>query len=228
MPTTSSINNWENKKFSSVLNLVDAEEVSNECEGRIFSERDYAKDWDSVYVIQPMLELGTVTKEMRKVTEPVLVMQSHSSQMAFVMASEETPVYFPCSVMETGYTLLFRLAPQVLPDFMFYISKYDSWKKISDRLDRCVGGYGWNRIGYADNGDFVGGINSDSKHYFSAEEVFRSGCALADTMSDIPSVAEQEKLIFDAKQMEKFMLSEAEFVKGRIQAEFAKKAKNFQ
>lgn len=202
----------QNTKASSVLLSTQYQNVRDEVSGRIFQEKDFAKDWDSIYVHPSDLDHGTSKKGMRKITSPTLIMASHSPMMAFVLASENEPV-FVCSgfkrTQTIGYTLLFRLNPSVLPDYLFYMSKYESWVEISKRIDiddkynKTYGAYetfvsiGWSNVGEI----FDDGITSDVT---TAESVFRNG--LYESSLNIPSIIVQKQRIADAKSMEKMLL----------------------
>ena len=100
----------QNVKLSSMLIYSQCQNVRDEISGKIFQEKDFSKDWDSIYVYPSDLDNGISKKGMRKITAPTLILASHSSKMAFVLASEDEPV-FVCSgfkrTQTIGYTLLF-------------------------------------------------------------------------------------------------------------------------
>lgn len=202
----------QNTKVASVLLSAQYQDVRDEVSGRIFQEKNFAKDWDSIYVYPSDLDYRTSPKgmRMRKITSPTLIMASHSPMMAFVLASENEPV-FVCSgfkrTQTIGYTLLFRLNPSILPDYLFYMSKYESWIGVSKGIDiddkykkaygdPFLGGIGWINVGEI----FADGITSDIT---TAETVFRNG--LFDSSMNIPSIIVQKQRIADAKSMEKML-----------------------
>ena len=199
----------QNIKVSSVLLSTKYQDVRDEVFGRIFQEKDFAKDWDSIYVHPSDLDNGTSTKGMRKITSTSLVMASHSPMMAFVLASEDDPVFICSGFKRTqtmGYTLVFKLNPCVLPDYLFYMSKYESWVGVSKGIDvddkykkaygDSFGGIGWINVGEI----FADGITSDIT---TAESVFRNG--LYESSLNIPSINVQKQRIADAKSMEKML-----------------------
>lgn len=200
----------QNTKVSSVLLSTQYQNVHNEISGRIFQEKDFAKDWDSIYVHPSDLDYGTSKKGMRKITSPTLVMASHSPMMAFVLASEDEPV-FMCSgfkrAQTIGYTFVFRLNPSVLPDYLFYMSKYESWVRVSKGIDiddkyKKAYGDSFGEIGWSDVGViFDDGITTD---VITAETVFRNG--LFNSSLNIPSIIVQKQRIADAKSMDKMLL----------------------
>ena len=101
--------------------------------GAIFSTDYFAKDWDSIYVRQQDLKTGVIEKNMRKLTEPTLVITQKKAKMAFVLASESAPVYLPNEFKqdkEYGYIMAFRLAPVISEEYVFYICQYDIWTRF--------------------------------------------------------------------------------------------------
>lgn len=198
----------QNTKFSSMLLKNEYLNVPNEVQGRIFQETDFAKDWDSIYVHPSDLEYGKSEKGMRKLTTPTLIIASHSPMIAFVLASDEDPVFI-CSehkrTQTIGYTLAFRLNPCLLPDYLFYMSKYDSWIEVSKSIDiedeykKVYGDLGkdsWSNVGRVFSDGIITCVTT-------AEKVFLD--RLANSPLNIPSVIMQKQRIADAKSMEKIL-----------------------
>lgn len=198
----------QNAKLSSMLIYSQYQNVRDEISGKIFQEKNFSKDWDSIYVHPSELDNGMSKKGMRKITTPTLVMASHSSKMAFVLASEDEPVFVCSGFMRTktiGYTLLFELNPGILPDYLFYLSKYESWVGISKRIDTedkykdiygDLGTSGWKNVGEV----FADGVITD---YTTAENVFKNG--VYESSINIPSIPVQKQRIADAIAMEKML-----------------------
>lgn len=198
----------QNAKLSSMLIYSQYQNVRDEISGKIFQEKNFSKDWDSIYVHPSELDNGMSKKGMRKITTPTLVMESHSSKMAFVLASEDEPVFVCSGFMRTktiGYTLLFELNPGILPDYLFYLSKYESWVGISKRIDTedkykdiygDLGTSGWKNVGEV----FADGVITD---YTTAENVFKNG--VYESSINIPSIPVQKQRIADAIAMEKML-----------------------
>ena len=185
--------------FSSVFVPNSYYIMREESYGRIFQNENFATNWDSIYVCPSELEYGIVKRGMRKVTEPTLLIASHCSLMAFVLASENEPIYV-CSgfkrLQSLGYILAFKLIPQVLPEYFFYLSKYEPWVSISKMIDNFDGDVydgelGWNNVGDCSS-DFI----------ISAEDVFLNRAA---NLRTIPSISVQKQRISDAKSMEKML-----------------------
>lgn len=193
------------KRDSSFLSMLmgsKCQEVQGGIYGRIFTEKNFAKDWNSIYVHPSELDYGISEKGMRKIVSPTLIMASHCSMMAFVLASEENPVFICSGFKRTqnlGYTLLFRLKPGLCPDYIFYMSKYDSWTSISHSIDEIGGFFGcsWKDVGAV--------VDDIDLNVITAEDVFYNGRNAIIAQKEVPSVPAQEQRVADAKAMEKML-----------------------
>ena len=183
------------------------EVLKEETQGRIFLERNFAKGWESIFVSPTELEEGLAHKGMRKITNPTLVLTSHSSSMAFVLASEESPVFI-CSKRTYkepyGYTMLLEIhLGKLLPEYVYYLSKYEPWRKVSERIDsydklKDPHFKGWNWMRNVCIPDPVYGIVEVSQ---SIEEVF-----LEQWHKNIPEeLSMQKQKISDAQSIEKHL-----------------------
>lgn len=118
--------------------------VNESTTGRIFEEKYFAKDWDSIYVNPMDLPTGIVNKGMRIITQPTLLITTSKAKMAFVLASPENPVYF-CSAFEKtkdgGYVLAYRITPEILPEYVHYMCMYEIWNRILNSINVDDGGY---------------------------------------------------------------------------------------
>ena len=160
------------------LNWAKWAELKEPENGYIFTDEYLASNWDDIDVHPEALPKGEAQKGMRKVTSPVLLLKSHNPKMAFVLASEMSPVYFCSPFKRTkadGYTMLFGLMPNVWPEYFFYMSRYNSWCSISHHIDEAA----------------------------EYEPVFLNGIRPGDL---IPSLSVQRQQIDDAKMMEKVIL----------------------
>ena len=184
------------------LNWAKWAELKEPENGYIFTDEYLASNWDDIDVHPEALPKGEAQKGMRKVTSPVLLLKSHTPKMAFVLATEMSPVYF-CSpfkrTKEDGYTMLFGLMPNVWPEYFFYMSKYNSWCNISHHIDGaaeyelCMG---FREVGYCH-------FDGKEEWVTDAETVFLNGIRPGDL---IPSLTVQRQQIDDAKMMEKVIL----------------------
>lgn len=184
------------------LNWTKWVELKEPENGYIFTDKYLASNWDDIYVHPEVLPNGEAQKGMRKVTSPVLILKSHTPKMAFVLATEMSPVYFRSSfdrTNEDGYTMLFDLIPNVWPEYFFYMSKYNSWCNISHQIDEAAE-YELC-IGFQE----VGNCHFDGREEWvtDAETVFFNGISPKDL---IPSLSVQRQQIDDAKMMEKVIL----------------------
>lgn len=178
---------------------VELEEPERGC---IFTDEYLASNWNDINVHPDILPKGMAQKGMRKVTSPVLLLKSHAPKMAFVLASEMSPVYF-CSpfkrTKDDGYTMLFNLRPNVWPEYFFYMSKYNSWCNISNHIDEeakyglCIG---FHEVGYCH-------FDGNKEWATDAETVFFNGIRPEDL---IPSLSVQRQKIDDAMMMENVII----------------------
>lgn len=184
------------------------EVLKEETQGRIFLERNFAKGWESIFVSPTELEEGLAHKGMRKITNPTLVLTSHSSSMAFVLASEESPVFI-CSKRTYkepyGYTMLLEIhLGKLLPEYVYYLSKYEPWRKVSERIDyydklEDPNYEGWNwkpNVGCLFD-PVYGSVEVGNQ---SIEEVF-----LGQWHKNIPTLSMQKQRISDAQSIEKHL-----------------------
>lgn len=197
--------NSQTKSLVSLLNVAKWKTLRESEIGYIFSDEYLASSWDDVYVQPESLPKGKAEKKMRKVTSPVLLLKSHSPKMAFILATESSPVYF-CSLSardkNSGYTMLFDFLPEVSPEYFFYLSKYKSWTKISYRLDSAHK-YGWG-AGFSEVGcGYI--VDVEQEVIVDAESVFLSGDAFCDYC--IPSLSMQLQQIKDAKMLEQVIFA---------------------
>ena len=178
---------------------IDLKETEN---GYIFTDDFLASTWDDIDVHPETLPKGEAQKGMRKVTSPVLLLKSHCSKMAFILASEDSPVYI-CSPFKRskadGYTMLFNLKPDALYEYFFYMAKYDSWTRISKVIDESENYklvMGFREVGCCH-------FDGSKEWVIDAETVFLNGMRPVDL---IPSLSVQRQRIDDAKMMEKVVL----------------------
>lgn len=173
--------------------------VKAETEGKVFQEKDFAKDWESVYVHPKELENATVSKGMRKITDYVLLITTKKPSMAFIMASEEQPVYIESGykASETfGYTLALRVRPVIYPEYFYYLCKYAYWSRITGSLNDDVDGYDDGTLSWSKVGEPLG-----DGDYITAEMVL-ANCL---TILELPPLSEQEQIIKDARSMEQMI-----------------------
>ena len=184
------------------LNWTKWAELKEPENGFIFTDEYLASNWDDIDVHPEVLPKGEAQKGMRKVTSPVLLLKSHSPKMAFVLASEMSPVYVCSSFKHTkadGYTMLFGVMPNTYPEYFFYLAKYKPWSNISREID-VAAEYGLG-ISFQQIGDCH--FDGYREYVTTAETVFINGISSG---YDIPSLSVQRQQIDDAKTMEKMIL----------------------
>lgn len=201
MEATSSNTSSRMTYLSTVIKQAKWKELEEAENGYIFTDKHLASNWNDIYVQPEALSKGEAQKGMRKVTSPVLLLKSHSPKMAFILATEASPVYVCSSYKHTktdGYSLLFSLMPDVYPEYFFYLAKYNSWDVISKSIDIAAKyelGKSYQDIGLI----CADGINDI---YIYAEDVFLSGIHNIRKFP-IPSLQIQNQQINNAKMMER-------------------------
>lgn len=189
MLNTTSNTAAQSTKVSNILLYAHAEQVKEPEVGYIFSAHNFAKDWDSIYVRPGQLQLGEAKRGMRKLTSPTLVITSHSNSMAYILASEKTPVYIPSSLRKDkeGYLIAARLAPIVTPEYMFYMCQFEKWNHA---IASCVAPEYWNSVGTS-NYD----LENNRDIVIEPLDIIRNACVI----EELPSVKEQNDKVDAAK-----------------------------
>jgi len=175
---------------SNLFLFTSDEEVKTPTTGRVFTPENFAKDWDTIYVRPDQLKNGEVSAKMRKIITPTLVITTRNNKMAFILASDESPVYIPAEYATdtNGWSIATRLSPFISPEYIFYMCKYDEWAKLINSIEDIW----WNQIGMVDYDEV-----KDKVIVFSPLNCIR--CA-----SDIllPSLQVQEAMIESIKKQE--------------------------
>lgn len=184
---------FQSTDISKVLLTSKWERVTAPTKGYVFTEDNFAKDWDSIYVQPSQLSYQAADKPMRKLSAPTLLTTSKGARMAFILASKEAPVYLTSEFKkskEYGYLLAYRITPLVLPEYFYYMCLFDEWVRIVDRVDAQTiysSGEGWDIVGeYVADGDII-----------TPESILRGAGRI-----NIPSIQAQKELIAAAKDQE--------------------------
>lgn len=172
--------------------------AEEDVKGAIFSPDFFAKDWDSVYVKPFVLPVGDVDKNMRKLVEPTLVITQEKAKMAYVLASEETPVYLPNEYKkdpELGFIMAFRLAPIISEEYIYYMCQFDAWTRLLNYNIGQKDGYGmsWNDVGTGGDVTIVNGVLYETPFLTAEDLVLNIGNI------EIPSLPVQQELVGAAK-----------------------------
>ena len=200
-----SFNSANSQMISLLENLNKASwiELTTSEFGHIFTDEYLASDWNTIDVLPERLPEGVAQKGMRKITTPVLLLKSHNSRMAFILATKDNPVYVSSGFKRSktdGFTMLFKLKPHVYSEYLFYMSKYKTWTSISHSIDsseRYGLGIGFKMVGQC---DFL----EDKESITYAEDVFLNACR--EEVINIPMLSTQRQQIDEAKMMEQVIL----------------------
>ena len=120
-------------------------EKFGETKGKVFTADNFAKDWDSIYVVPSELSDGIVNDQtFHKVDRKALVLDMKKPRMAYVMANRENPVFVPAArydkTAEGNYApkgfLIFNLAFNILlPESVFFLCRTGFWEKLLNSRD---------------------------------------------------------------------------------------------
>lgn len=203
MLNTNSTSAAQSLNIANVLLSAKWQKVADADHGHVFTPDYFASGWDSIYVNPSDLKLGSVSKGMRKLVAPTLLITSEKSQMAYVLASEDMPVYIQSEYMKDknlGYIMAFAMSPEISPEYMFYACKFNLWNRLLlNKIgadDYCPS---WNSVGIADYDPQHGEI------VITPEDIIRSLGEIS-----IHSIAQQKELVKSAKEQEA-IVEEARF-----------------
>ncbi len=128
----------------SSLSVINFEKFG-ETKGKVFTADNFAKDWDSIYVIPAELSDGIVNDQaFHKVDRKALVLDMKNPRMAYVIANQDSPVFVPAArfdkTAEGKYVgkgfLIFSLDFTILlPEFVFFLCRQGFWEKLLNRRD---------------------------------------------------------------------------------------------
>ena len=172
----------------SVINF----EKFGETKGKVFTADNFAKDWESIYVIPSELSEGIVNdKTFHKVDRKALVLDLKNPRMAYIMADKDNPVFVPAaSVYETsrgryvvrkGFLVLNLDFSRLLPESVFFLCKQGFWGELLRRYDY-----------------------SDYYGHTVVEEYFLDN-AFVWRNFDVPSLSRQREKIMQFKAEEKYL-----------------------
>ena len=184
------------KNIGSSLDVINFKKFG-ETKGKVFTADNFAKDWDSIYVLPSELSDGIVNDQVfHKVDRKALVLDMKNPRMAYVMANQDNPVYVPAArfdeTAEGEYVrkgfLIFNLDfSSLLPESVFFLCRIGIWEKLLDSRDYSL--------------------------YFTQYQVSMEGCFLTE-MDDNhgvslkyenPSLLRQRERIAEFKAEEKYL-----------------------
>ena len=177
----------------SSLGVINFEKFG-ETKGKVFTADNFAKDWDSIYVIPSELSDGVVNnKTFRKVDRKALILDAKNPRMAYVMASQDNPVFVPVvpfsitgddTYVPKGFLVFSLDFSCLLPEFVFCL---------------CRKGIVWEKL-----------INSREYGPYIYEDATREECFLRNWNDpflrlELPSLSQQRERIAEFRAEEKYL-----------------------
>ena len=197
-------------KFNDIF-TESAKQVNDTTIGRIFSEDNFAKNWDDIYVKPSHLSNGSVESGMRRINNPSIIITTKNARMAFVLATEEEPVYFieeNTPLADGAYILSYNILPVITPEYVYYMCKYGIWEKIINSikyglpceskhfdLNTCEEQLSWDWIGKK---ALAIGVFKDPSQLSSIETLVDVTVKMLKNGIDdfsLPSLSEQDELV---------------------------------
>jgi len=190
--------------LGSSLSVINFEKFG-ETKGKVFTADNFAKDWDSIYVIPSELSDGIVNdKAFHKVDRKALVLDKKNPRMAYVMANQENPVFVPAARFEKiaegkyapkGFLVFFLDFSIMLPEFVFFLCRQGFWEKLLKSRDYSSYFNIWpHRDGSIIDDTMEDCFLSEMDDYYSASLRY-----------EIPSVSQQRERITEFKAEEKYL-----------------------
>lgn len=195
MLNTNSTSAAQSLNIANVLLPAKWQKVTDAGLGHVFTFENFASGWDSIYVNPSELKFENVSKGMRKLVAPTLLISSENSKMAYVVASEDKPFYVQNEYIKDknfGYIMAFAISPEVSPEYIFYACKFNLWNKLLvSRIGADDYSLSWNNVGIVGYDPMYG----DIEH--TPEDIV---CSLGEI--SIHTLAKQKELIAAAKEQE--------------------------
>lgn len=195
MLNTNSTSAAQSLNIANVLLPAKWQKLADADYGHVFTPDYFASGWDSIYINPSDLKFESVSKGMRKLVAPTLLITSEKSQMVYVLASEDMPVYIQSEYAkdkDLGYIMAFAISPEVSPEYMFYACKFNLWERLlRNRIgadDYC---HSWNEVGIVGYDPVCGEIK------ITPEDIIRSLGEIS-----IHTIARQKELTAAAKEQD--------------------------
>lgn len=185
-------------KIGNTLGVIKFEKFG-ETKGKVFTADNFAKDWDSIYIIPSELSDGIVNDQtFHKVNRKALVLDMKNPRMAYVMANQENPVFVPAARFDKtvdgtyvpkGFLVFILDFSRLLPEFVFFLCRQGSWEKLLRNRD-------YSSYFYADE------IPIKMEDCFLTEKSESHGVSLR---GELPSLSQQRERIADFRAEEKYL-----------------------
>ena len=182
-------------KLGNTLGVIKFEKFG-ETKGKVFTADNFAKDWDSIYVIPSELSDGIVNDQtFHKVDRKALVVDIKNPRMAYVMANQENPVFVPAARFDKtvdgtyvpkGFLVFVLDFSRLLPEFVFFLCRQGSWEKLLKNRDYSL---------------------CFTQYQLSLEECFLTEMSEIHGVSlrgELPSLSQQRERIADFRAEEKY------------------------
>lgn len=201
---------YQSVKFNEIF-TDSAKTVTDTTIGQIFSEDYFAKGWNNIYLKPSSLSNGSIDKGMRCITSPTILITTRNARMAFILASEEEPVYFiseNTQLSDGAYLLSYSILPTITPEYIYYMCKYGMWEKIVNNIKNGLpykdehfelyvddDSLSWERVG---KDTLLRGCCKDSSKCTSVETLAEITVQmLKNGIGDfsLPSLSEQKELV---------------------------------
>lgn len=183
-------------KIGNTLGVIKFERFG-ETKGKVFTADNFAKDWDSIYVIPSELSDGIVNDQtFHKVDRKALVVDMKKPRMAYVMANQEYPVFVPAARFDKtvdgtyvpkGFLVFVLDFSRLLPEFVFFLCRQGSWEKLLRNRDYSI---------------YFTEIQPSMEECFLTEMSEINGVSLR---GELPSLSRQRERIADFRAEEKYL-----------------------
>ena len=132
--------------LGSSLSVINFEKFG-ETKGKVFTADNFAKDWDSIYVVPSDLNDGMVNdKVFQKLDRKALVLDVKNPRMAYVLATQENPIFVPAARFEKTAEGKYAPAPNgflifcldfsiMVPEFVLFLCRQGFWEKLLKNRD---------------------------------------------------------------------------------------------
>ena len=183
-------------KIGNTLGVIKFERFG-ETKGKVFTADNFAKDWDSIYVIPSELSDGIVNDQtFHKVDRKARVVDMKKPRMAYVMANQEYPVFVPAARFDKtvdgtyvpkGFLVFVLDFSRLLPEFVFFLCRQGSWEKLLRNRDYSI---------------YFTEIQPSMEECFLTEMSEINGVSLR---GELPSLSRQRERIADFRAEEKYL-----------------------
>lgn len=180
-------------------------EKFGETKGKVFTADNFAKDWDSIYVVPSELSDGIVNDQaFHKVDRKALIVDMKNPRMAYVIANQDSPVFVPAARFEKtaedkyapkGFLIFILDFSRMLPEFVFFLCKQGSWERLLRSRDYSL----YFEVDEFPNGDIA---------YHTMEGCFLTEMNDSHGVSlrgEIPSLSQQRERISEFRAEEKYL-----------------------